>query len=119
VKLDTEEDALYIMCLARVEDEKVAKESRAKQKAKADNMVARISELKTIPIVLDPPKLAKLTKAGLRKQLDIQCELLKESVIAKMKLGDMKNKPEMLKEILALDEQFACHTSETDTLTDT
>jgi hypothetical protein len=36
-----------------------------------------------------------------------------------MKLGDMKNKPEMLKEILALDEQFACRTSETDTPTDT
>jgi hypothetical protein len=134
-KLDTEEDALYIMHLARVEDasgamhkfcdellqfkQKAAENSRAKQKAKADDMVARISELKTIPIVLDPPKLTKLTKAVLRKQLDIQCELLKESGIAKMKLGDMKNKPDILKEILASDERFACRTSETATLTDT
>ncbi|KAJ7347877.1 hypothetical protein DFH08DRAFT_698722 [Mycena albidolilacea] len=134
-KLDTEEDTLYIMRLARVEDasgamrkfrdellefkQKAADESRAKQKAKADDAAARISELKAIPIVLDPPKLTKLTKAALRKQLDIRRELLKESVIAKMKLGDMKNKPEMLKEILASDERFACRTSETDTLTDT
>ncbi|KAJ6452895.1 hypothetical protein C8R47DRAFT_997938 [Mycena vitilis] len=122
--LDTEEDALYIMRLARAEDasgamrkfrddlvafkQRVAEESREKQKAKEADAAARISDLKAVKIITGKEKLGKLKRDELREQLDVRRELLKEPVIAKTKLKDMKNKPEMLKAILASDERYVC-----------
>ncbi|KAJ7884055.1 hypothetical protein B0H13DRAFT_2343830 [Mycena leptocephala] len=51
-KLDTEEDAFYIMRLAR-------------QKAKEDEAAARIAELKALAIITDPEELAQLKKDAL------------------------------------------------------
>jgi hypothetical protein len=120
--LQTEEDALYIMRLARVEDasgamrkfrddllafkQQAAEDARAKQKAKEEEAAARITELMAISIIEDEVKLAKLKKDALRQQLDVRRELLKEPIIAKTKLKDMKNKPDMLKAILASDERY-------------
>ncbi|KAF8173537.1 hypothetical protein K438DRAFT_1610596 [Mycena galopus ATCC 62051] len=124
-KLDTEEDALYIMRLARTEDasgamrkfrndllafkQRAAEESRTKQQAKADEAAERMTELRAIAIVTEPQELGKLKKDALRQQLDIRRELFKETVIAKTKLKDMKNKPQMLKAILESDERFASY----------
>ncbi|KAJ6531015.1 hypothetical protein B0H10DRAFT_1791827 [Mycena sp. CBHHK59/15] len=121
-KLDTEEDALYVMRLARVEDasgamrkfrddllafkQQAAEESRQKQKDKDDAAAARITELMAVSLITDPEQLTKLKKDLLRRQLDVRRELLKEDVIAKTKLKDMKNKPDMLKAIIASDERY-------------
>jgi hypothetical protein len=120
--LQTEEDALYIMRLARVEDasgamrkfrddllafkQQAAEDARAKQKAKEEEAAARITELMAISIIEDEVKLAKLKKDALRQQLDVRRELLKEPIIAKTKLKDMQNKPDMLKAILTSDERY-------------
>ncbi|KAJ7652776.1 hypothetical protein DFH06DRAFT_1093802 [Mycena polygramma] len=119
--LQTEEDSLYIMRLARLEDasgemrkfrddllafkQRAAEDARAKQQAKADDAAARLAELKAVTVIEDPEKLGKLKKDALRVQLDVRRELLKESVLAAMKLKEVKNKPEMLKAILASDER--------------
>ncbi|KAJ7731512.1 hypothetical protein B0H16DRAFT_1329281, partial [Mycena metata] len=82
-KLNTEEDALFIMQLARVEDvsgvmrkfrdellafkQRVAEEARAKQKAKEQDAADRIKELMEIVIITDSKQLAsKLKKDALR-----------------------------------------------------
>ncbi|KAF8134120.1 hypothetical protein K438DRAFT_1787306 [Mycena galopus ATCC 62051] len=67
---------------------------------------ARIGELKAIPIVTAPDELAQLKKDALWKQLDIRREILKEAIIAKTLLKEMKNKPAMLKAILESDKRF-------------
>ncbi|KAJ6453797.1 hypothetical protein C8R45DRAFT_1192645 [Mycena sanguinolenta] len=119
--LDTEEDALYIMRLARVEDasgamrkfrteliafkQRVAEESRAKQKKKEDTATARIAELTAIVIITGEQQLSELNRDDLRRQLDVRQEVLKEPVIAKMLLKDMKTKPKMLQAILDSDER--------------
>ncbi|KAJ7174753.1 hypothetical protein C8R46DRAFT_892050 [Mycena filopes] len=121
-KLGTEEDDLYIMRLARMEDasgamrkfrddllafkQRAVEETRAKQKEKQDVAAARFAELKAITIITDAADLRKLNKTLLREQLDVRRELLKESVIAAKKLKDMKNKPDMLSAILASDERY-------------
>ncbi|KAJ7166201.1 hypothetical protein C8R46DRAFT_1219951 [Mycena filopes] len=119
-KLVTEEDSLYIMRLARVEDasgamrelrdallafkQRAVEEARAKQKAKEDETLARTAELQSIRIIVDPKKLAALNKVLLRQLIDIRRELLKEDTIAKTKLKDMENKPDRLAAIIAPDE---------------
>ncbi|KAJ6572474.1 hypothetical protein DFH09DRAFT_1312765 [Mycena vulgaris] len=68
-------------------------------------------------IITDSDQLAKLKKGALRQKLDVRRELLKEPILAKTKLKDMKNKPQMIKAILESDERRLPHpaTSETDT----
>ncbi|KAJ6474121.1 hypothetical protein DFH09DRAFT_1343312 [Mycena vulgaris] len=132
-KLNTEEDALYIMRLARVEDasgamrkfrdellafkQRITEKAREKQKAKEQEAADRIKELMEIVVVTDAEELGKLKRDELRQQLDVRRELLKEPVIAKTKLKDMKNKPQMLKAILESDERRLPHpaAAETDT----
>ncbi|KAJ7022142.1 hypothetical protein C8F04DRAFT_971823 [Mycena alexandri] len=122
-KLRTEEDAVYIMRLACARDasgamrkfqddllafkQQAVDTARAKQKEKADEAAARIAELTAVAVIVDAEKLRKLNKAALREQLDVRRELLKESIIAATKLKEMKNKPDMLKAILASDQRYA------------
>ncbi|KAF7360906.1 hypothetical protein MSAN_01120500 [Mycena sanguinolenta] len=119
--LNTEEDAVYIMRLARVEDvsgvmrkfrdnllafkRRVAEESRGKQKAKEDLAAAKTAKLQAIAVITDPQKLGDLNHDELRQQLDIRRKLIKEEIIAKALLKDMKTKPAMLKAILESDER--------------
>ncbi|KAF7377133.1 hypothetical protein MSAN_00132400 [Mycena sanguinolenta] len=119
--LNTEEDAVYIMRLARVEDasgamrkfrdnllafkRRVAEESRAKHKAKEDLAAAKTAELQAIAVITDPQKLGDLNHDELCQQLDIRRKLIKEEIIAKALLKDMKTKPAMLKAILESDER--------------
>ncbi|KAF7335846.1 hypothetical protein MSAN_02331100 [Mycena sanguinolenta] len=86
--LDTEEDAVYIMRLARVEDasgamrkfreeliafkQRVAEESREKQQKKEDNAVRRIAELRAVVIITGEQDLKKLKRDELRQQLDVR-----------------------------------------------
>ncbi|KAJ7446010.1 hypothetical protein B0H11DRAFT_2338181 [Mycena galericulata] len=120
-KLDTEEDALYIMRLARVEDasgamrrfreelmefkQRAAEASRKKQQDKIDEAAARIAELQAILVITDREELANLKRDGLREQLDVRRELWKEEGISKKKLKDMKTKPQMLRAIIESDER--------------
>ncbi|KAJ7506623.1 hypothetical protein B0H11DRAFT_1794540 [Mycena galericulata] len=120
-KLDTEEDALYIMRLARVEDasgamrkfreelmefkQRAAEASRKKQQDKIDEAAARIAELQAILVITDCEELANLKRDGLREQLDVRRELWKEEGISKKKLKDMKTKPQMLRAIIESDER--------------
>lgn len=121
-KLNTEEDVLYIMRLARAEDasgtihkfhddllafkKQAADDAHAKQQAKVDDAATRIIELRAITVIIDPAALVKLKKDALQQQLDVQQELLKEEVISKAKLKDMKNKPDMLAAIVDSDKWY-------------
>lgn len=67
---------------------------------------ARVAELSAITVITDPEELGALNKTLLRSQLDVRRERLKEPVIAGTKLKEMKNKPQMLKAILASDERY-------------
>ncbi|KAJ6484438.1 hypothetical protein C8R47DRAFT_1073054 [Mycena vitilis] len=69
--------------------QRAAEDARAKQQTKADDAAARLAELKAVTVIEDSEKLGKLKKDALRVQLDVRRELLKEPVLAAMKLKEV------------------------------
>ncbi|KAJ6565328.1 hypothetical protein DFH09DRAFT_1315104 [Mycena vulgaris] len=126
-KLNTEEDALYIMRLARAEDasgamrksrddllafkQRVADESREKQREKEAEAAAETLRLQSVRVITEklqelPMKAKKGSKDPfLREQLDVRRELWKDEVLVKAKLKDMSKKADMLAAILAADKR--------------
>ncbi|KAJ7149384.1 hypothetical protein C8R43DRAFT_951866 [Mycena crocata] len=125
--LKTQEDALYIMRLARAEDasgtmrkfreellafkQRIAAEGREKQKEKEVEAAAEILRLQSIHIITDPDQLKALpvrkkNSASLRDQLDARRDLWKDEVLVKAKLKDISKKADMLAAILAADQRI-------------
>ncbi|KAJ7339306.1 hypothetical protein DFH08DRAFT_812692 [Mycena albidolilacea] len=121
-KLNTEEDVLYVMRLARTEDAsgamkkfcndllafkaRVADKARRKQVEKQAEAAEELLRLQSIIMITDPAAL----KALLVK-LDVCRMLWKDEVLAKTKLGDMSKKADMLAAILAADQRRASNAS--------
>ncbi|KAJ6595247.1 hypothetical protein DFH09DRAFT_1025056 [Mycena vulgaris] len=124
--LNTQEDALYIMRLARAEDasgamqkfreellafkQRIAEESREKQKAKEAEAAAEILRLQSILIITDPDDLKALpvkkkNSPCLREQLDVRRDLWKDDLLVKTKLKNISKKADMLAAILAADQR--------------
>jgi hypothetical protein len=129
-KLDTEEDALYVMRLARVEDasgemkkfrddllafkNRVAEETRIRRAAKEEEAAEELARLKAIQVIADKEQLAKLpvkrkkNTSGpcLRDQLDVRRDLWKDEVLTKTTLKAISRKSDMLAAILAADKRY-------------
>ncbi|KAJ7321999.1 hypothetical protein DFH08DRAFT_818376 [Mycena albidolilacea] len=126
-KLNTEEDALYVMQLARIEDAngamkkfrndllafkaRVADEARRKQAEKQAEAAEELARLQSIVVITDPAALKALPvkkkgQPNLREQLDVHRMLWKDEVLAKTKLGDMSKKADMLAAILAANQRY-------------
>jgi hypothetical protein len=126
-KLNTEEDALYVMRLARTEDAsgamkkfrndllafkaRVADEARRKQAEKQAEAAEELLRLQSIVVIIDPAALKALPvkkkgQPNLREQLDVRRMLWKDEILAKTKLGDMSKKADMLAAILAADQRY-------------
>lgn len=128
-KLDTDEDALYIMRLARLQDAsgemqkfrtdllafkaRVAQETREKQAQKAAEAAAELARLQATVVVTDesalqglPVKKPKNGGSCLRDQLDVRRDLWKDKVLVNTKLKDVAKKAEMLAAIIAADKRY-------------
>lgn len=128
-KLTTEEDALYVMRLARAEDasgamrkfrddllafkSRVAEETRAKEAEKQAEAAAALLKLQSIVVITDVEQLKALPVkkgpkggANLREQLDVRRELWNDEVLVKTKLKDVSKKADMLAAILAADARY-------------
>ncbi|KAJ7115624.1 hypothetical protein C8R43DRAFT_1155216 [Mycena crocata] len=125
--LNTEEDTVYIMRLARVEDasgamrkfreellafkQQIAEESRRKQKEKEAEAAAETIRLQSILIITDPDDLRALpvnkkNSRCLREQLDVRRKLWKDDVLVNTTLKDISKKADMLAAILAADQRY-------------
>ncbi|KAF7334122.1 hypothetical protein MVEN_02318000 [Mycena venus] len=126
-KLGTEEDALYIMRLARVEDAsgamhkfrdeliafktRIAEEARQKQAEKEAEAAAELERLRSIAVITDVQQLKALPvkkkgRPNLREQLDVRRDLWKDEILVKTKLKDISKKVNMVAAILAADERY-------------
>ncbi|KAF7363183.1 hypothetical protein MVEN_00670900 [Mycena venus] len=135
-KLGTEEDALYIMRLARVEDAsgamrkfrdeliafktRIAEEARQKQAEKEAEAAAELERLRSIAIITDVQQLKALPvkkkgRPNLREQLDVRRDLWKDEILVKTKLKDISKKVDMVAAILAADERRAANNEAIDT----
>ncbi|KAJ7257743.1 hypothetical protein C8J57DRAFT_1516628 [Mycena rebaudengoi] len=124
-RLTTEEDALYVMRLARIEDasermkkfrddllafkNKIAEEAREKQREKEAEAAAELLRLQAVVVITDPDLLQALPVKKknvpmLREQLDVRRDLWKDEVLIKTKLKDISKKADMLAAILAADQ---------------
>jgi hypothetical protein len=125
--LTTEEDALYVMRMARAEDassamrkfrddllafkNRVAAETRQKQDEKAAEAAAEQVRLRAIVVITDAGKLAALPVkkkggANLREQLDVRRELWWDETLRNTTLAKMSKKADMLAAILAADQRY-------------
>ncbi|KAJ6574411.1 hypothetical protein B0H19DRAFT_1063370 [Mycena capillaripes] len=128
-KLNTEEDTLYILRLARVQDasgemkkfrddllafkNRVAEETRIRQAAKEEEEAEERARLEAIHVITAAEELAKLPvkkKKGtggacLREQLDVRRALWKDEILAKTTLKAISKKADMLAAIIAADKR--------------
>ncbi|KAF8146326.1 hypothetical protein K438DRAFT_1990862 [Mycena galopus ATCC 62051] len=130
-KLNTEEDALYVMRLARIEDAsgamrkfrddllafktRVAEETRRREAEKQAEAAAELQRLQSIVVITDAAELGKLPVkqskkkqgcATLREQLDVRRELWKDEILVKTLLKNISKKADMVAAILAADKRY-------------